>query len=419
MFNEDFLHYLWKQKLLKPSAIETISGEPVAIQSTGVHNHDAGPDFLNAKLKIGNTLWAGNVEIHLKTSDWFRHNHQNDDAYKNVILHVVYEHDAELDIPTVELKGKIPKTVIRQYELLMNSIHTIPCQSQIASVDKFVLNQQLTRAALERIETKAKNINELLEATTYDWDQVFYSLVLRTLGSPVNKETFEELGNRLPFKLIRKYSHDLVMLETLFLGIAGFLDDIFENPVELEMQKDFQHFELKHDLNKLSAVNWKFSKMRPANFPTVRLGQAAALFNSITVSFENLIKNYSVQDIYKLLNVSASAYWDNRYRVGTISSKTVKKQLGKSSIESIIINVIAPLCYAYGQHKGNQALIEKSSELLEVLKPETNKYTKYFNELGLRSASALESQGIIQQMKTYCATKKCLSCAIGNALLRS
>ncbi|MGB0430962.1 MAG: DUF2851 family protein [Bacteroidia bacterium] len=417
MVKESLIHFIWQNKLLNADRLFTTKNEPIGIKSVGIHNHDAGPDFKNAQIQIGEQLWAGHVEIHVNTSDWLKHGHQNDENYKNVILHVVLFNDIELDMPTIELNGKIQKSILNSYENLMKSQSWIACAPKITEIEEFTISQFKSRLIVERLELKIESIKKDLDQTNNDWDEVFYRNLLRYAGLKVNKTGFEALAEKLPYKLIAKYSTNIIQIEALLFGVAGFLNEINDS-YQKQLQTEYLFLKHKHKLSELSKNLWQFATLRPANFPTVRLAQLATLFYSKKLAFSQISRNSATELCNEILNTTASEYWDKHYHFGKISKVLRKKKIGKTYTNLLIINHYAPIIYAYGWYKGSFELKEKAIELLQNTKSENNNIIKNWLALGVNSESALDSQALIHLKTKYCDLKKCLNCSIGIKLLR-
>ncbi len=420
---EEFLHHLWKYRLFDSSDLKTATGEKIKIIKTGTRNTDAGPDFFDARVKIGNTLWAGNVEIHVNSSSWKKHNHHNDSAYNNVILHVVYNDDAAAktannnSVQTLSLKNKFDKKLFFRYEKFLKSKLWIPCENQIASVDEFVKNAWLERLAVERLERKSKIILDDLKLYNNDWSEVFYIHLARNFGLKINSEPFVLLAKSLPHSILGKHKDNLFQLESLLFGQAGFLEKQHIEKYASELKKEYLFLQKKYSLKPVDAHLWKFLRLRPVAFPTIRISQFANLIYQSTFLFSKIIQCENVKDIQKLFSVSASEFWNIRYTFETVSAKKTKR-LGKDMIQKIIINTLVPFLFVYGKQKGNSVFQERAIKFLEKLPPEKNSITGRFKKLNFKIKSAMQSQSLLELKHEYCDKKKCLECAIGNRLLK-
>ena len=420
---EDFLHYIWKYKLFDTSELLTQNNEQTEIISFGLHNTDAGPDFFNGKVKIGKTIWAGNIELHIKSSDWIKHKHSFDKAYDNVILHVVYDNDVTIKdkdgnaIPTLELKSLISGELIDKYNNLIQSKDWIPCGKQIKTVNEFTINSWINRLAIERLERKSEEIQETLQFNKNNWEETFYQYLFKYFGLKVNALPFEQLAKNTSLKIIEKHN-DLFSIEALLYGQAGYLDDNLEDEYFSKLKKEYHFLKSKFDLTPLDKSLWKLLRLRPSNFPTIRISQLANLMNNHTRLFARIIEAKSVKELQQLFIVQASMYWDTHYQFGAeVKDKKIKK-IGINTINNIIINVIVPFTFVYGKAKQNEELVNKSLSLLENIKAENNSIIKKWTELGVKSSNAMQTQSLIELKNNYCSQKKCLNCSIGNKIIQ-
>jgi len=420
---EDFLHYLWKFKKFDTLNLRTVNHEEITIINTGNYLELAGPDFFNAQIKIGNQKWAGNVEIHLKSSDWYVHNHEKDSAYENVILHVVWEHDAEIfrqnntEIPVLVLKDYISSEIILNYNSLTLPKSWIFCEKQITQVGNFVFKNWQERLFFERLERKSKSIYDLLEETNQDWEAVLFCLLAKNFGLNTNGNSFLQLAKAIPFSIIRKESFELENLEALFFGSAGLLDSDKEDVYFKDLK--FRYFYLlhKYQLEKVYTEPVQFFKHRPDNFPTIRLSQLANLYHEHQNLFSKVIELKSIADIYKLLNSSAGLYWQNHYQFDKESPKK-RKILSNSFIDLLVINTIIPLQFAYSKTRG-ESVSEDLISILDEISPEKNSIIEKFKSFGIKSVNAFDTQSLLQLKKEYCDVNGCLKCAVGMELLKN
>jgi hypothetical protein len=420
---EEFLHYLWKYKLYNASNLKTVNGETLEILNSGLHNLDAGPDFFNGKVKIDETIWAGNIEIHVKSSDWLKHNHQTDKAYNNVVLHVVYQNDKPVldnnnqPIPTLELKDIIDQSRYEKYEDLIASKDWIPCGNQIKLVDEFIINTWLNRLVVERLERKSEEIKTTLLQNKNDWEQTFYQYLFKYFGLKVNAFPFEQLAKNTPLKIIEKHNQ-LISIEALFYGQGGFLEAELKDEYHQKLLKEYQFLKAKFGLKMIDKSLWKLLRLRPANFPTIRISQLSNLLHQHPRLFSKIIGAKTVIEIQQYFKVNASKYWDNHYQFGDEAIPISTKNLGINTINNIIINVVVPFTFVYGKFKQDEALVETALSLLEKTKPETNIIVKNWKELGVKSTNAMQTQSLIELKNNYCSPKKCLNCSIGNNILQ-
>jgi len=420
---EDFLHYIWKFRKFETSNLKTTQGESLTIIKVGEYLELSGPDFFNAQIIIGNQKWAGNVEIHLSSSDWYLHGHEKDPAYENVILHVVWEHDTEIfrenntEIPVLVLKDYISSETINSYYSLVSPKSWISCEKEIAHIDSFVFENWQERLFFERLERKSKFVYDLLEETNQDWEAVLFCLLAKNFGLNTNGNTFLQIARSIPFSFIRKESFEIENLEALLFGTSGLLDadkqDVYFNDLK------FRYFYLlnKYQLEKVYTNPLQFFKHRPDNFPTIRLSQLAALYNRHQNLFSKIITLKSVKEVYELLNVSASLYWSNQYQFDKESPKKAKA-LSKSFIDLIVLNTIIPIQFAYSERMG-ESVFEDLIVFMKEVTPEKNSIIDKFNSFGVVSKNAFQTQSLLQLKNEFCNLKGCLKCAIGMELLKN
>ena len=424
-FAEDFLHYIWKFRLFRQQGLITTTGLPVEITHPGLHNLNAGPDFENSRIRIGDTNWAGNIEIHLRSSDWERHSHQTDPAYNNVILHVVFVCDKEVyrengtAIPQLCLENLIPETVAGNYERLILGVNWIPCEKQIGGVDEFHVRNWLSRVLIERLEQKSENLKEVLAEYKGSWDDAFYIIMARNFGFKTNTLPFEQLARSLPQQILSKHKNNTLQIEALVFGQAGFLGGKFADAYPQQLKKEYQFLKSKYSLQAVDHFTWKYMRLRPQNFPCIRLAQFAALILKSNHLFSQILEVKNVALISKMFSdLSVNPYWETHYRFDVISEKTTK-QIGNQSINNIMINTVAVSLFAYGRHIGQQSFINRAIGLLENTPAETNKVVNRFHEIGLRPQNADQTQALMQLKQAYCDAKKCLHCGIGIKLLKT
>lgn len=421
---EELLHFVWSTGNFNSLNLTTTTGDKIDIIYKGLHNTNAGPDFLNAKVKIGDTTWAGQVEMHVNASAWEQHAHHRDKAYDNVILHVVYEADKEVKradgtiMPTLALKGLINEKVIDQYEDLISNSHWIPCEKLLPQVDEFIINSWLDRLTAERLEQKTDPIATLLKETKNDWQEAFYRMLARYFGLKVNAEPFEALAHSLPQIIIAKHKTSLLQIEALLYGQAGLLESPFKDDYPNQLKKEYEFLRHKHNLTPISASQWKFLRLRPANFPTVRLAQLADLLYHSTSLFSKVIEATTYKELRNLFNAGVSEYWVTHYRFDT-ESKKKDKHLGTAAIDLLLINTVIPFIFTYGKMKDLPDLQDRALAYLEEIKPETNNIVTHWEDLGIRAKSAYQTQALLQLKNNYCTPKQCLTCGIGNSILKT
>lgn len=419
---EDFLQYLWQYKKFNVSAIKTTNNEVVSILSVGQHNFNSGPDFFNAQLKIGDQIWAGNVEIHIKSSDWYVHNHEIDKAYDNVILHVVWEHDTDVFIKdnvivsTLELKDFIDKKALVNYQTLFSKSKTwINCENDFSSIDEFTIHNWLERLYFERLERKSSDISLLLKASKNDWEAVLFKILAKNFGSKINGDAFLSIANSVDFSIVRKLQSKQIQLEALFFGQANLLNNAIEDAYSRMLIKEYQFLSKKFQLSNAGITQIQFFRLRPPNFPTIRLSQLASLYGAHQNIFSQIIETNTLQNFYNLFAVATSTFWETHYTFSKVSKQS-KKVLTKSFIDLLLINTIIPLKFSYAKYQGKE-IDDVIIKLISEIKSENNNIIEKFNSLKPISNSAFQSQGLIQLKNEYCSKNKCLQCAIGSKLL--
>ncbi len=421
--NEDFLHYLWKYKLLS-TQLKTHTGEEIDILFAGIHNSNAGPDFLEAKVKINGVLWVGNVEIHKRTSDWFRHHHELDKAYDSIILHVVYQKDKDLfrtngeEIPQLEIQGKFDESIWDKYQYFLQNKNWIACEKNIVDVPRIKINAWMDRLIVERMEKRADEIKARLVKTKGNWEQSFYETIARNFGFHVNAFGFEALAQSLPLNIIAKQKNNKFQLEALLYGQAGLLQTHFVGDYPRKLQNEYEFLKNKFNLLPLSKTMWKFARMRPGNFPSVRIAQFADLLYKSHHLFSKILEIENSKDFYKLFTVEVSDYWKTHYVFDKESIKRDKK-ISKQSINLILINTIIPFLYYYGKERGKEELLNRALKFLEQIPGEKNQIIHQWEKLGFSVQSAFNTQALIHLKKEYCTKKKCLECGVGVYLLKS
>lgn len=419
---EELLHYIWKYKLYFRDDLKTVSGEPVEVLNHGTHNFDAGPDFFNAKIKIGTTIWVGNVEIHVKSSDWYRHNHHKDRSYNNVILQLVYHYDQEVKknneqtVPTVMLD--FDEVLQRKYEELMGSESWIPCQDKISVVDDFKLQLWFQKLTIERLENKSNIIQDYLRQTNNSWETVFYFLLARNFGFKLNAEPFELLAKSIPISCFAKHKDNLFQIEALLFGQAGFLEDNNVDDYFVALKKEYHFLRSKFKLKPIEKHLWKFLRTRPNNFPTIRIAQFAQLIYKSKSLLSKVLEIEDQKEYQLLFEIGVSEYWLNHFMFDK-ESKRSDKLMGKSAIDNIIINTVSLFLFNYGSLKGDEKYKEDALGLLENTKAESNSIIRKWGDLGVKARNAFESQALIELKNCYCNQKKCLNCQIGNVIITS
>jgi len=420
---EEFLHYIWKFKLFNQLQLSTTEGESIEIIKAGDYNTDAGPDFFNAKIKIGKTLWAGNVEVHINASDWEKHSHQKNKAYGNIILHVVYSADKEIyqttgeAIATLELKNLIPDDVLKNYNKLNTSIGWIPCEKLIKDASTLVINSTLDKVLIERLENKSQLIIQSLKLNKNNWEETFYQQMAKSFGFKTNAEPFELLAKSLPINILAKHKNNLLQIEALLFGQAGMLNEYYKDKYALSLQNEYAYLQKKFKLKPIDNHLWKFLRLRPANFPSIRIAQFASLIYKSSHLFSKVLEADTVKQLKKLLNTDISEYWQTHYVFDKITNKK-QKTLGEDSVDIIIINTIVPFLFVYGQYKKEEIYVNRAIQFLEKINAENNSIIKKWESIGIKAKNAYDTQALLQLKNNYCSYKKCLECSIGNHLLK-
>ena len=417
---ESILHYVWQHKLFAAHNLRTTDGEHVEVIDVGRYNTDAGPDFFNSKIRIGDTLWAGNVEIHTRSSDWNRHNHQVDKAYDSVILHVVSLDDGDVfridgeKIPQLELI--YPNHIETNYDKLITEQKWIPCADKINEVPSIFIQSWKNALLTERLEQKMNAIQHLLNDNNQHWEEAFYITLARNFGFSTNSQAFENLARSLPLSVLGKHKDQLLQLEALLFGQAGLLPENATDEYSMKLKQEYDFLRSKFTLQPLNASQWKLLRLRPDNFPHVRIAQFSALIHSSSKLFSKIVENPHMESLRALFVCEPSTYWKTHYLFTAESALKVKK-LGAQSINGILINTVVPFLFCYAHQKNNQDLKDKALQLLEQIPGERNAIITGWQNLGLESESAYDSQSLLQLKKQYCDEKKCLRCRIGHKVL--
>ena len=420
-FPEEFLHFIWQFRLYGSQKLQSATGEIIEVIRPGSPNKNAGPDFLQAKLVIDQVIWIGNVEIHLNASDWLAHHHQNDVAYDNVILHVVYLNDKPIYrtdgtiIPVLVLKDRFPDKLLVHYEQLIHSTNHFPCEKQIGEVDEFMLNSFLTRVAIERLEKKSEEVYRTLHELKGDWDETFYHFIAKNFGLHLNAMPMEMLARSLPQQILAKHKNNSLQIEALLFGQAGFLEQKFTQDYPQQLKSEYQFLRRKYNLKPIAVSVWKFMRMRPQNFPTLRLAQFAGLIINSNHLFSKVI-TLKDNNFFDLLPINS--YWETHYHFNKVAEHVVV-QLGKHTIHNIFINTSSLFLFAYGKYINQHLLIDRAITLQENLPAERNAILKQYKDAGVKVSSAFQSQALLHLKKFYCNEKKCLSCGIGLRILKS
>lgn len=419
---ETLLHYVWKHSLFDQKYYLADSGEQIKIIHPGQHNTDGGPDFTNARIKINDTTWAGNVEIHVKASDWHNHRHQENPAYDNTILHVVDHMDkgcvtsSGRKVPTISLH--FDRSLLIRYNQLMLSNNEIRCTESLSDLDLSLVPFWLSALAVDRLRQKTQAIREVFSKAGNSWEEAFYIHLARSFGLKINAVPFELLAKMTPLKIVAKHAGSLFQLEALFFGQAGFLNDEPEDVYHHQLKDEYTYLKKLHSLKSLEKYLWKFMRLRPSNFPTIRIAEFCALIYGSQGLFSRIIGCENLPDLHDLLNSEVSEYWKEHYVFGK-NAKRQKKNLGADAKNLLIINSIVPFTFVYGDNKNNEVLKEKAVRFLEALTAEKNNIIKEWDKLGVSARHAADSQALLQLKQNYCIPGKCLDCQIGNLILKN
>ena len=418
---EQLLHYVWKHKIFPLKELKTTTGQQVEVIDTGLANTDAGPDFFNAKLKLDGVLWIGNIEIHERSSDWFKHGHHADAGYNSVILHIASEIDTEISrsngerIPQIQLI--CPEAVRTNYKELLETDSYPPCYRIIPSLPPFTAHSWMTALQMERFEQKATLLNERLKRCQGNWEDAFFITLARNFGFGLNGDAFETWAHRLPFRAVDKHRNDLFQIEAIFFGQAGILEDSDGDGYYLRLKKEYTYLQHKFGLIPMDASLWRFLRLRPANFPHIRIAQLACLYHRAYGLLSRIMETETLPGVRDILKGGTSEYWLTHYTFGG-SSPSRPKTLSNTSLDLLIINTVVTFLYAYGLHKGNRVLCARAGSFLEELKAENNYITRMWEQCGMKASNAADSQALIQLKKEYCDKKKCLYCRIGYEYLK-
>lgn len=423
--SESFLHYIWQFQYFNRHELTTSDNETVAVYQPGMLNHHAGPDFSNARIRIGEIEWIGSVEVHIYSSGWLDHHHSEDDTYENVVLHVVWKNDKPVKrkdgtlIPTLELKDRVDEKFILRYRKLINSPESIPCAKTYSQVDEIARLSMADKALMGRLEEKAVQIMQLLNRNNTDWEETAYQTIFRNFGFKVNAEPFLQLAQSLPYKILLKHADKLQQVESLLFGLAGFLEDDHDEEYFQLLKREYTILQQKYQLSgkQLNKTQWKFLRMRPANFPTIRIAQLASLICQRKNIFSRILEAGSYKQLVEVLHVVQSPYWLTHYQFSKLKEENIPG-LGQMSIENIIINSVVPLLAAYGKMKDEQHWTDRAVNILQHLPAEQNAITRKWLSVGQPVKSAFDSQAFLQLHNHYCLKKRCLDCNIGARLIK-
>ena len=423
---EAFLHFIWQYQYFDKNNLCTTKKQQIEIFDQGFLQTNAGPDFSQSRIKISEILWSGNVEIHVKSSAWLQHHHDEDKAYDNVILHVVWENDRDIyrtdgtALPVLELKERIDVMLIDRYEKLISQPTKILCESQYSQVDSLTKLTMWEKALMNRLERKAQEMNTLHNKLGGNWEEVAYRFLFRNFGFKTNAEAFILLAKSIPLKHIHKHANSLLQVEAMLFGQAGFLEKEEGDSYYLQLKGEYSFLAKKYQLEtlKMNEYQWKFLRLRPANFPTLRLAQLASILVNLKNVFSTILNTSSFDQLFNLFSQPTSKYWNTHYHFSKISKQKVKK-IGEASVENVIINTVVPILVAYGKIYQEQQYVERAIDFLQELRPEINNITTQWKSMDQPVKSAFDSQAGIELHNEFCLRKRCLSCNIGVRLLTS
>ncbi len=423
--SESFIHYLWQFQYFSKHNLRTTQGEDIVVFHPGFKNTHAGPDFYQSRLKIGDLEWVGSVEIHIHSSSWQTHNHNVDESYENVVLHVVWSDDKPVKridgsiIPTLELKSRVDDVLHLAYKKLVNSPEEIPCASSFEKVSDITKLSMLDRTLSERLETKTEVVNQLLLRNNNDWEETVYQVLAKNFGFHVNADPFLQLAQNLPYKIIMKHSDKLVQIEALLFGQAGFLEESKEDEYTSILKREYNLLSRKYNLSsgRLNKVQWKFLRLRPANFPIIRLAQFAKLLFIHRNLFSNMVEASTDMRWKTFFSLQQSEYWLRHYQFQKRTEEEIPA-FGQMSMDNILINSLVPVLVAYGKSKDDQMLVDRAITILQQVKSESNKITRLWNSLELKSKNAFDSQAMIELHNNFCLRRRCLECMIGASLIK-
>jgi hypothetical protein len=422
MLSENLLQYVWKNQWFAQEKLQTIHKQPISILNQGFSHQDAGPDFKQAIVKIDGVIWAGNVEVHIRSSDWYKHQHQNDTKYHSVILHVVYEHDQEVFIeqntplPTLELKPLLSSQLLLRYSQLLNTSVPLPCKAYLNKIHPLVLQSFLTRLVFDRISRKETHIFEILHSFSEDWEQVLFYVLCQSFGFKTNAPAFEMLAKILPYRILKKHADSHLQVAALIFGQAGMLEDELEDTYYQSLQNEYYYLRAKYKLIPCDAKCWNLLRLRPHNFPCIRLAQLGEIIFKHYNLFEEIIIPKNIEYFHNIFINKPHEYWETHYHFGK-TSRASKKIMGERSFYLLLINALIPFLYSYSRFTGNNALQEFSVELLELLPFEENHITKKYQHFGFCSKQACNSQALLELHQEYCEKKRCIDCVIGQKIV--
>lgn len=423
MINEAFLHFVWKFQLFDFSNLSTTNNKSIQVFKPGLHNHNAGPDFLNAKIKLDSILWFGNVELHVNSSDWTKHKHQFDENYNTVVLHVVYEEDQPIylengaSVPCLELKNIIPERYLTDYDALYHSVSNLPCSYDIGKLDAIFWASYSEKLLIDRLESKMTRIRTLFLDSNNDYKECFYQLLAYSLGLKINAESLLDLAKISPLLLLQKHSDQRIQVEAILYGQSGLLRRKYSSNYPKQLQKEYSFLAQKYKLKSIAPSQWRFFRLRPSSFPSLRISYLADFALKSDVIFEQLFNFKNTEEILPFLKLQVSDYWITHY-VFDKTTKKSSKELGKSTLDLILINAVLPFCFFYARQKSDSEMLTRVVEAYQSVRAEDNKITRYFKDAQVPVVTAAKSQALIHLHEHYCIPRKCLNCRVFNQILK-
>ena len=422
MLSEKLLHYVWKNQWFAKENLKTVHNQSLTIINQGFPHQDAGPDFKQAIIQIDGVTWAGNVEIHIRSSDWYKHQHQNDMKYNSVILHVVYEHDQEVFIepnnplPTLELQPLISSQLLLRYSQLVNALRPLPCEAYLEKIPPLTLLAFFTRLTFDRLIRKQSQIFEILHGFSEDWEQTLFYVLCQSFGFKTNAPAFEMLGKALPYKILKKHADSHLQVSALIFGQAGMLEEEAEDAYYQTLQNEYLYLKAKYKLVSIPAKCWNLLRLRPHNFPCIRLAQLGEIIFKHHDLFEKISMPKDIAYFQKIFINKPNEYWDTHYYFGKTSQKA-EKVMGARSFHLLLINALIPFLYSFGTFSGNEKLQEYCMSLLELLPFEENHLTKRYQTCGFCAETASHSQALLELHHEYCEKKRCIECGVGQRIV--
>ena len=421
--NERLLQFIWGAGHFNKNFLQTDRSEHIEIIDPGKLNVNQGPDFLDARIRINGTVWVGSVELHIYPDDWDKHGHGDDENYRNVILHVVWQNKPSISISQqsiksisiLELAPRVSKILLAQYEQWMNLDSFIPCQSSLGLVDNLHWQGWKERILVERWQRKTARVKEMLLQNLFHWEETCWWMIARNFGNPVNADAFEAMARSVPINIIWKHRSNIIQLEAILLGQAGLLNGRYKEGYSILLQKEYRYQREKYKLRPI-LMPVHFLRMRPGNFPTIRLAQLAMLMHQQENIFAGWLEANDLDNLKKDLDIVANDHWHYHYRLDELSNFRIKR-MGESMIDNLVMNTVCLMLFTYGQHLNDQPVKEKAIHWLKQLAPENNRIIRKFNSLGIISKNAFDSQALLELKTSYCDLRKCLDCGIGRKIL--